>query len=202
MTGIQASLNKNVAVCFDVSPSIVWHVRQCLISARVPIILPSGARRTKSNSRITRIAISFVVTYNSNSGNGRARWSCWRYYIKSLHVAIKLEWRITQKRFPLVSADVCFSVLVVCQKWVKRGCLLINRYPFCLLANSHSKANFIKRVTPVAWHLRLFKIKLSFTRSLTISCLVAPKVCMIGKCSLTGKVEIKLMKNTLVCYRN
>lgn len=83
---------------------------------------------------------------------------------------------------------------------MQRDCLLINRHPFCLIAHPHSKAQFGKGGTPVAWHLCLFNIKPTSAKGLTVTYFVAPKVCMIWECGLRGK-SIHLCKIYILFYR-
>ena len=129
--------DKNVAHCFNELIAIIWGVL-CRISTSNRVLRISTC--TKSDSRITPIAVIFIVANQTDSCFGVT--PCRTKGIETFHVAIELQRSLwTNQCLPRVTTQKRGVVLPVCDQWIHRVSLLVDGNKINLLTDLHTKTD-------------------------------------------------------------
>ena len=157
--------------------AIIWRFFS-LVSTWVGFVRPSTS--AKSNSRVARGAIVFVVTNDTDSCFGKNKFT--RNSIEPFLVTVFLQGRIrTNQRLPRVTTQWGVAVLPISDQRVQGVRLLVDDNKFDLLANLHTEADLGEGRVPVGGQLGLLCVKPSLPSVKVESFFVAPKGCIVVK---------------------
>ena len=160
--------------------AIIWSGCS-LVSTWAAIIMISSS--TKSNSRVTRGAIVFLVTNDTDSCFGKAR--IITNSIESILVTVVLQGGIrTNQWLPLVTTQWGAAVLPISDQRVQGVRLLVDDNKPDLLADLHAEADLGEGSVPVGGQFSFSWVKPSLPSVKVESFFVAPKGCFVMKCLL------------------
>ena len=160
--------------------AIIWSGCS-LVSTWAAIIMISSS--TKSNSRVTRGAIVFLVTNDTDSCFGKAR--IITNSIESILVTVVLQGGIrTNQWLPLVTTQWGAAVLPISDQRVQGVRLLVDDNKPDLVVDLHTEADLGEGCVPVGGQFSLSWVKPSLPSVKVESFFVAPKGCFVMKCLL------------------
>ena len=160
--------------------AIIWSGCS-LVSTWAAIIMISSS--TKSNSRVTRGAIVFLVTNDTDSCFGKAR--IITNSIESILVTVVLQGGFrTNQWLPLVTTQWGAAVFPISDQRVQGIRLLVDDNKLDLLADLHTEADLGEGCVPVGGQFGLLCVKPSLPSVKVESFFVAPKGCFVMKCLL------------------
>ena len=160
--------------------AIIWSGCS-LVSTWAAIIMISSS--TKSNSRVTRGAIVFLVTNDTDSCFGKAR--IITNSIESILVTVVLQGGFrTNQWLPLVTTQWGAAVLPISDQTVQGVRLLVDDNKSDLLADLHAEADLGEGSVPVGGQFSLSWVKPSLPSVRVEGFFVAPKGCFVMKCLL------------------